>query len=272
MNFSRHSFPYLLKNRCPGPVRNRPARLRVMVDEPVEAAVAQDDQRARLQNGSVLILDQQEEARGMLRFCLEKDGYRVSEVATPQEVFGQLENFQPTAVIVDLDSISAGELTFLQRLRGQADCQIIALSNEGSEAEMLCVLDAGASEYLVRPISMAALSARLRVAHRCLPQPTFKAGALTVDLAAHIVKVNERPVSLTPTEFSLLGLFIRHAGKLLTHAQILREIWGPRMVKKREYLRVYLKSLRDKIEADPNQPRLLVTERSIGYRLDVATP
>jgi two-component system KDP operon response regulator KdpE len=117
---------------------------------------------------------------------------------------------------------------------------------------------------------MAELAARLRAAHRSGPSPVssiFKAGELTVDLSSRTVRVSNRQVKLTATEFSLLTLFVRNAGKVLTHAQILREIWGPRMVKRLEYLRVYLKSLRAKIEMNPDAPQLLLTERLIGYQL-----
>jgi two-component system KDP operon response regulator KdpE len=158
----------------------------------------------------------------------------------------------------------------LRHLRERSRAYIIVFSKHDDAARRLRALNAGANDYLVRPILLPELTARLRAA-QCLaptpPLPIFKAGELTVDLSSRTVRVTDRLVKLTATEFSLLELFVRNAGKVLTHSQILSEIWGPRMAKRLEYLRVYLKSLRSKIEVNPDTPQLLLTERFIGYRL-----
>jgi two-component system KDP operon response regulator KdpE len=159
----------------------------------------------------------------------------------------------------------------LQRLRERSRTHIVVLSERADESHKLRALDSGANDFLARPFSMAELTARLRAAQRFGPIPcrAFRCGPLSVDLDSRIVKVGERTVTLTATEYSLLELFVRNAGKVLTHAQILREVWGPKMMTRLEYLRVYLKFLREKLEQDPSEPRLFLTERHVGFRLAI---
>jgi two-component system KDP operon response regulator KdpE len=218
----------------------------------------------------VLLIEGQIETRGMLHFCLEQEGYTVTEAATSTDAIECATRSTPGAVLLDLDMSTLDAFGLLLQLRERSRSYIIVFSKHDDASRRLCALNAGANDYLVRPLHLPELAARLRAAQCLAPTPVsplFKAGELTVDLSSRTVKVTNRSVKLTATEFSLLELFVRNAGKVLTHSQILSEIWGPRMVKRLEYLRVYLKSLRSKIEVNPDTPQLLVTERYIGYRL-----
>jgi two-component system KDP operon response regulator KdpE len=228
---------------------------------------------AETPTGCVLVVGLDSETGSMLRFCLQQEGYGVVEAANDTEAVEAAVHAQVTAVILDLDMQEADGFAFLQQLREHTRSHIIVLSRSQEERRKLRALDGGANDYVLKPFSMAELAARLRAATRFAPTaPThiFRLGDLNVDLASHTVKVGDRSVSLTATEFSLLELFVRNAGKVLTHAQILREIWGPKMLNRLEYLRVYLKSLREKLEANPDMPLLFLTIRSVGYRLATA--
>jgi two-component system KDP operon response regulator KdpE len=145
------------------------------------------------------------------------------------------------------------------------------LSVRDSDRDKVAALDAGADDYLTKPFSLEELMARIRTAQRHAQpqqdQAIFASGALQVDLARRLVSVSGEPIKLTPTEYALLRLMIRHAGKVLTHQQILREVWGPEYIGETHYLRVYFAQLRQKIEANPALPELIVTEPGVGYRL-----
>ena len=222
------------------------------------------------QAGTILIVEHDPEIRGLLRFSLEQQGYSVVEAATGQEGIAAAVRTRPNAVVLDLALPDTDGLRVLQRLREWSRCHIVVLSQRDDEPLKLSALDFGANDFLARPFSMAELAARLRAAQRfavTAAPAIFQSGELSVDLDSRTVKVSGRKISLTATEYSLLELFVRNAGKVLTHAQILREIWGPKMLKRMEYLRVYLKFLREKLEANPTEPRLFLTERSVGYRL-----
>ena len=150
---------------------------------------------------------------------------------------------------------------------------VVVLSVRDRDEEKIAALDNGADDYLSKPFSTGELLARLRVARRHAQPPldaaVFKAGHLEVDLTSRTVLVRGQPIKLTATEYALLQLFVRHAGKVLTHRQILKEVWGPNYVEQTHYLRVYMAHLREKIEEHPAQPELLVTESGVGYRLTV---
>jgi two-component system KDP operon response regulator KdpE len=162
-------------------------------------------------------------------------------------------------------------LTVLKRLREWSRVPIVVLSVRDREEDKIAALDNGADDYVTKPFSTGELLARLRVAQRhAQPAPevsVFRAGALEVDLAARVVKLQGLEVKLTATEYALLRLFVQHAGKVLTHRQILREVWGPNAVEQTHYLRVYVAHLREKLESEPARPRLIVTEPGVGYRL-----
>ena len=226
-----------------------------------------------MQGPVVLIVDDEIQIRRFLRVSLTASGYNVHEAATGQAGLDQAALVRPDVVILDLGLPDMDGLDMLRRLREWSPVPVVVLSVRDADADKIALLDAGADDYLTKPFSMGELLARLRVAQRhTQPTPetaTFRAGSLEVDLARRLVTVSGKQVKLTATEYALLRLLVQHAGKVLTHRQILREVWGPQYEDKTEYLRVYVAQLRHKLEADPANPTLLVTELGVGYRLMV---
>ena len=227
-----------------------------------------------MSDGSVvLIVDDEAQIRRFLRISLESNGYQVHEAVTGQGGLEAAARLRPDAVILDLGLPDQDGLEVLRRLREWSRVPVVVLSVRDRDEDKIALLDAGADDYVVKPFSVGELLARLRTAQRHIqPLPetaVFHAGAVTVDLVRRLVTFNDEPVKLTTTEYALLRLFIQHAGKVLTHTQILREVWGPDYVEETHYLRVYLAHLRRKLEADPTQPKLLLTEPGVGYRLAV---
>jgi two-component system KDP operon response regulator KdpE len=218
-----------------------------------------------------LIVDDELQIRRFLRISLESNGYRVHEARNGQEGLVQASVLRPDVVILDLGLPDVDGLDVLKRLREWSKTPVIILSVRNADAEKIAALDAGADDYLTKPFSVGELLARLRVARRhAQPLPesaVFRLGALTVDLSRRVVTLNNDPVKLTPTEYAMLRLLIQHAGQVLTHRQILREVWGPEYVDETHYLRVYVAQLRQKLEADPARPGILLTEPGVGYRL-----
>jgi len=220
---------------------------------------------------TALVIDDEVQMRRLLRVSLESNGYRVVEAASGQEGITQAAQWRPDVVVLDLGLADMEGITVLQRLREWSRVPVVVLSVRDREEDKVAALDNGADDYVTKPFSTGELLARLRVAQRhAQPAPditVFRAGQIEVDLTARLVKVKGKEVRLTATEYSLLRLFIQHAGKVLTHRQILREVWGPNAVEQTHYLRVYLAHLREKLEVDPAQPKLLITEPGVGYRL-----
>ncbi|MDX1995203.1 MAG: response regulator [bacterium] len=221
----------------------------------------------------ILVVDDEVQIRRFLRISLEANGYRVHEAALGQDALLKTAQLRPELVILDMGLPDIDGLEVLRRLREWTKTPVIILSVRDSDRDKVSALDAGADDYLTKPFSMEELMARLRVAQRHAQpdpeEPIFRSGDLQVDLVRRIVTVRDEPVKLTPTEYALLRLLIQHAGKVLTHKQILREVWGPEYVNETHYLRVYFAQLRQKIEHDPAVPRLLLTEAGVGYRLMV---
>lgn len=220
---------------------------------------------------SALIIDDEVQIRRLLRVNLEANGYRVFEAATGQEGITQAAQWRPDVVILDLGLPDMDGVNVLRRLREWSQVPVVVLSVREREEDKIAALDNGADDYITKPFSTGELLARLRVAQRHA-QPgaevsVFCAGHLEVDLTSRVVRVKGREVRLTATEYSLLRLFIRHAGKVLTHRHILREVWGPNAEEQTHYLRVYIAHLREKTELEPSSPRLIVTEPGVGYRL-----
>ena len=220
---------------------------------------------------SVLIIDDEVQIRRLLRVNLEAQGYRVLEAATGQEGITQAAQWQPEVVILDLGLPDLDGVSVLKRLREWSRVPVVVLSVREREEDKVAALDAGADDYVTKPFSTGELLARLRVAQRHT-QPAaavsvFRSGQVEVDLAARRVRVKGQEVRLTATEYSLLRLFLQHAGKVLTHRHLLLEVWGPNAVEQTHYLRVYIAHLREKLEAEPSKPRLIVTEPGVGYRL-----
>ncbi len=222
-------------------------------------------------HGTALIVDDELQIRRLLRACLEPSGYRVLEAATGQEGIALAAQHPLDVIILDLGLPDLDGATVLKRLREWSRVPVIVLSVRDREEDKIAALDNGADDYLTKPFGTGELLARLRVAQRhaspAPDAPVFCSGSLEVDLSARLVKANGREVKLTATEYSLLRLFVQHAGKVLTHRHILQEVWGPAYVEQTHYLRVYVAHLREKLEADPAKPRLFMTEPGIGYRL-----
>lgn len=220
---------------------------------------------------TALIIDDEIQMRRLLRVCLESNGYRVLEAATGQEGITQAAQHPPDVVLLDLGLPDLDGLTVLKRLREWSRVPVVVLSVREREEEKVAALDSGADDYVTKPFGTSELLARLRVAHRhamrTTESPIFRAGDLEVDLTARVVKRKGQEVKLTATEYSLVRLFVQHAGKVLTHRQILKEVWGPNQVEQTHYLRVYIAHLREKLEQDPANPRLITTEPGVGYRL-----
>ncbi|MEI7935590.1 MAG: response regulator [Verrucomicrobiota bacterium] len=218
-----------------------------------------------------LVIDDELQMRRLLRVCLEANGYRVLEAATGKDGIAEAAQHPPDVVILDLGLPDMEGVSVLKRLREWSQVPVVVLSVRDREEDKIAALDTGADDYVTKPFSSGELLARLRVAQRHvapLSEATvFRSGQLEVDLAARVVKRKGVEVKLTATEYNLLRLFVQHAGKVLTHHQILREVWGPNYIEQTHYLRVYLAHLREKLEANPAQPELLITEPGVGYRL-----
>jgi len=221
---------------------------------------------------NALVIDDELQIRRLLRACLEGNGYRVLEAPTGQDGITQAAQHPPDLILLDLGLPDIDGVTVLKRIREWSHVPVIVLSVRDREEDKVAALDHGADDYVTKPFSTAELLARLRVAQRhALPaadSPVFHTGSLEVDLTARLVKRDGHEVKLTATEYSLLRLFVQHAGKVLTHRQILKEVWGPAYVEQTHYLRVYIAHLREKLEPDSNNPRLITTEPGVGYRLN----
>ncbi len=220
---------------------------------------------------SVLVIDDEVQIRRLLRVSLEKQGYAVHEAGTAADGLQMVLGKKPDIVLLDLGLPDMDGSVALSQLRTWSSVPVIVLSVRNSEEEIVKLLDAGADDYLIKPFHTGELVARIKVAirHRAPKdsEEPFTSGRLTVDLAAREVKVAGEPVKLTPTEYGLLRLLVQHAGRVMTHGQILREVWGPNVDQDTNYLRVYITGLRKKIEENPHMPRLLITEPGVGYRL-----
>ena len=219
----------------------------------------------------VLVVEDEAQIRRLLRVCLERNGYTVVEAPTGENGIDEAIKHQPDLVLLDLRLPDMDGVTVLRRIREWSQVPIIVVSVRDREDDKIQALDSGANDYITKPFGTGELLARLRVVQRYIQQSPnrtiFSSGDLQVDLAARTVKVRGRIVRLTATEYALLLFFIQHAGKVLTHAQLLREIWDSHEEQKTGPLRVYMGYLREKLEADPAKPRLFLTEPGVGYRL-----
>ncbi len=219
----------------------------------------------------VLVVDDELQIRRFLKISLEANGYRVHEVDNGTEAITKAATLRPDFIILDVGLPDIDGLEVLRRLREWSKTPVIMLSVRDTDRDKIAALDAGADDYLTKPFSVEELMARLRVAQRHVqPSPDvaiFTCGDVQVDLARRIVTRKGEPVKLTPTEYALLRLLIQHTGKVLTHRQILREVWGPEYENETHYLRVYFAQLRQKLEDDPTLPKIVLTEPGVGYRL-----
>jgi two-component system, OmpR family, KDP operon response regulator KdpE len=220
----------------------------------------------------ILIVDDEPQIRRFLRTTLSAHGYRVIEASCGREAMTLTATERHELMLLDLGLPDIEGLEVIHRLREWSTVPIIVVSVRGQEAKKIEALDSGADDYVTKPFGMGELLARMRAAlrHRLqaeVDDPVFRSAGLTVDLTRRIVMVDGREVKLTPKEYDLLRVLVTHAGKVITHQHLLREVWGPGSVHETHYLRVYIGQLRQKLEPDPAQPRYILTEPGVGYRL-----
>ena len=222
----------------------------------------------------VLIVDDEAPIRRFLRASLVGEHCRVTEAASAAEALEKAAGQRPDVIILDLGLPDRDGIAVIRDLREWSQVPIVVLSVRDREADKVAALESGADDYLTKPFGVGELLARVRVALRHgspadggAEEPVFAAGALRVDLARRQVFVGEAEVRLTPIEYKLLAVLVRNAGKVLTHRQLLHQVWGPEYGDENHYVRVYVAQLRHKIEADPARPRYLRTEPGVGYRL-----
>jgi len=221
----------------------------------------------------VLIIDDEVSIRVLLRLSLQTDNYRVYEASLGRDGLTLAAALNPDAIILDLGLPDMDGIEALQRLREWSHIPVIVVSVRNSYTDKVALLDAGADDYLTKPFSTLELLARLRAAlrhrHAAQESPTFISGRLMVDMLNHSITVDDVPVNISATEYALLRTLIQNAGNIMTHGQLLEAVWGREYEGKIQYLRAYMASLRRKIEKDPSNPVLLVTEPGVGYRLTV---
>jgi two-component system, OmpR family, KDP operon response regulator KdpE len=221
----------------------------------------------------LLVVEDEPQMRRFLRASLTSHGFAVVEAGSASEAVALATSHNPEVILLDLGLPDDDGIALTRRFREWTRVPIIVISARGRETDKVEALDAGADDYLTKPFGVNELLARIRVALRHAQQaggaaePLFEIGPLRVDLARREVTLDGREVRLTPIEYRLLVLLAENAGKVLTHRQILKEVWGPGHTEDTHYLRVYMAQLRRKIESDPAQPRLLTTEPGVGYRL-----
>ncbi len=223
---------------------------------------------------TILVVDDEPQIHRFLRPTLVAAGFDVDMALTGGEALVKFAKLRPAVVLLDLGLPDMDGAAVLQAMRAASTVPIVILSARDNEAEKVAALDAGADDYVNKPFGVAELIARLRTAlrHATVVAGTtavFEAGDLIVDTLAHRVTLAGEPIRLTPKEYDLLHLLARHAGRVLTHQHILKTVWGPAHVEDAQYLRVFIRRLRQKIEAQPADPRLLLTESGVGYRLAV---
>jgi two-component system KDP operon response regulator KdpE len=220
---------------------------------------------------TILVVEDEPEIRRFLRSSLGADGYRVVEAESGERGATDAGTHKPDLAIVDLGLPDIDGVEVIRRIRSWSPMPIVVLSARAQEASKIEALDAGADDYITKPFGVGELLARVRVAlrHSARP-PSGKAlsfGDITVDFEKRRALRGQTEVHLTPIEFRLLGCLAKHLGMVVTHRQLLREVWGPSHVEHTHYLRIYMKQLREKLEADPVRPSYLLTDTGVGYRL-----
>ena len=222
-------------------------------------------------SATILVVDDEPAIRRLLRTGLGSQGYAIREAADAADALAAIGDAVPDLVILDLGLPGMGGIELLSHIRARSpDLPVLILSSRDDEAGKVEALDLGADDYVTKPFGMAELLARMRNAlrHRLQSagaQPVFRSGDLTVDLVHRIVRRGDAELRLTPKEYEILRTLVQHAGKVLTHAHLIREVWGHAVDP--QYLRIYVRQLRHKIEPNPEQPTLILTETGVGYRL-----
>ena len=222
----------------------------------------------------VVLIEDETPIRRFLRITIASEGFRLYEADTGADGLREAATRQPDLVILDLGLPDMDGLEVIRRLREWTKVPILVLSARGQERDKIAALDAGADDYVSKPFGAGELLARMRVALRHAAESgtepgnsVFSVGDLSVDLGRRQVRVGGVDVRLTPIEYRLLATLVRYAGKVVTHKQLLKEVWGPHAVDQAHYVRVYMAQLRRKLEADPARPRYLLSEPGVGYRL-----
>jgi two-component system KDP operon response regulator KdpE len=223
---------------------------------------------------NVVLIEDEKQIRRFVKAALEAEGITVHEADTGQRGLIEAATRKPDLIIVDLGLPDTDGLEVIRELRGWTELPVIVLSARSQESEKVAALDAGADDYLSKPFGVSELMARIRAHLRRRNQggaaetPVVRFGTVEVDLALRQVRRDGEAIHLTPLEYRLLATLVRHAGRVLTHRQLLRDVWGPSHVESNHYLRIYMGHLRQKLERDATQPEHIVTETGVGYRLD----
>jgi two-component system KDP operon response regulator KdpE len=218
---------------------------------------------------TLLVIDDEPQMRRFLRSSLASTGHKLIEAANGEAGLAEAASQHPDVILLDLGLPDVDGIEVTRRLREWTEAPIIILSARGQDQDKVAALDAGADDYLTKPFSLPELLARIRVAERHAEHRSDKKDAIFMlgDLASRVVTVAGAEVRLTPIEYRLLTTLVRKAGRVLTYQQLLKDVWGPRYATQKQYLHVYMGHLRNKLERDPAQPRFLVTEPGVGYRL-----
>jgi two-component system KDP operon response regulator KdpE len=219
---------------------------------------------------SILVIEDEPQIRRLIRLTLESSGFRVDQAANGEEGLARFSTDSPEAIVLDLGLPDTDGIEVLKAIRTRSTVPVLILTVRSGEQDIILCLNAGADDYLMKPFRQGELVARVKAAIRHRQRPEEKgaivAGPLSVDLDARVVKRAGEIVKLTGTEYALLALFVRNAGRVLTHRYILEQVWGPACVEESQYTRVYVGQLRKKLEDDPSNPSLIITESGIGYR------
>jgi two-component system KDP operon response regulator KdpE len=236
------------------------------------------DEKTPPNRATLLVIEDEPPIRKFLRVTLASQGYRVLEAETGKDGLREAASRQPNLIILDLGLPDLSGLELMRQLREWSAVPVIVVSALGKEQDKIVALDAGADDYLTKPFAVGELLARVRVALRhaasansTTGDPVFTVGDLRVDLLRRRVSIADKDVHLTPNEFKLLAALVKHAGMVMTHRQLLKEVWGPGSGNESHYLRVYMNQLRQKLEQDSARPRFLLTEPGVGYRLMAET-
>ena len=228
--------------------------------------------------GLILLIEDEPQMRRFLRVTLQSRGYDLIEASSGEDGIAQSATRNPDVILLDLGLPDLDGLEVLGRIREWSQTPVIILSAREQEQDKIRALDAGADDYLTKPFSAGELLARIRVAlrHQVMQEgqtePVFILDTLRVDLAKRRVFLKESEIHLTPIEYRLLAYLIKNAGKVITHKQLLKEVWGPAYANQAHYVRVYMGMLRHKLEEDPSRPRFFINEPGVGYRLRFEVP
>jgi len=224
-------------------------------------------------SATIIVIEDETQIRRFLRTSLTSEGYQVIEAENGKQGLTEAATRKPDMIILDLGLPDMDGVEVVKELRTWSSVPIVILSARTQESDKISALDAGADDYLVKPFGIGELLARIRVALRHMPttadgeEGVFSVDELNVDMIHRKITVSGQEVHLTPIEYRLLTVLVKHAGKVLTHQMLLKEVWGPNYVERAHYLRIYMGNLRHKLEKDPARPRFLLTEVGVGYRL-----